>query len=137
MRISDWSSDVCSSDLGDYCGNADDPPAFAYLEIGGIEPEIRPFAGERAFQKGMDALVNVLAKLGDGGLGDAGHAHGLDEFIDPPGADPADPRFLDHRNQRFLDHLAGLKEARKIRSEERRVGKECVSTCRSRWSPYH
>src|SRR3546814_944530 len=27
--------------------------------------------------------------------------------------------------------------AAKIRSEERRVGKECVSTCRSRWSPYH
>src|SRR3546814_11747020 len=26
---------------------------------------------------------------------------------------------------------------RRIRSEERRVGKECVSTCRSRWSPYH
>src|SRR3546814_11088615 len=28
-------------------------------------------------------------------------------------------------------HVAG------VRSEERRVGKECVSTCRSRWSPYH
>src|SRR3546814_20078868 len=27
--------------------------------------------------------------------------------------------------------------AKKLRSEERRVGKECVSTCRSRWSPYH
>src|SRR3546814_3249321 len=27
--------------------------------------------------------------------------------------------------------------ARKSRSEERSVGKECVSTCRSRWSPYH
>ena len=26
---------------------------------------------------------------------------------------------------------------RALRSEERRVGKECVSTCRSRWSPYH
>src|SRR3546814_3788615 len=26
---------------------------------------------------------------------------------------------------------------RQYRSEERRVGKECVSTCRSRWSPYH
>src|SRR3546814_16740488 len=26
---------------------------------------------------------------------------------------------------------------RTVRSEERRVGKECVSTCRSRWSPYH
>src|SRR3546814_19611445 len=28
-------------------------------------------------------------------------------------------------------------EIRLPRSEERRVGKECVSTCRSRWSPYH
>src|SRR3546814_12093931 len=28
-------------------------------------------------------------------------------------------------------------QALRIRSEERRVGKECVSTCRSRWSPYH
>src|SRR3546814_20616650 len=26
---------------------------------------------------------------------------------------------------------------RNVRSEERRVGNECVSTCRSRWSPYH
>src|SRR3546814_12455579 len=30
-----------------------------------------------------------------------------------------------------------LKRYVSIRSEERRVGKECVSTCRSRWSPYH
>src|SRR3546814_3446157 len=30
-----------------------------------------------------------------------------------------------------------LREIRRVRSEERRVGKECVSTCRSRWSPYH
>src|SRR3546814_19101588 len=28
-------------------------------------------------------------------------------------------------------------KAQKNRSEERRVGQECVSTCRSRWSPYH
>ena len=38
------------------------------------------------------------------------------------------------------DHLPGLRElARRIRerSEERRVGKECTSWCRSRWSPYH
>src|SRR3546814_8758623 len=32
--------------------------------------------------------------------------------------------------------MAGEVE-RMFRSEERRVGKECVSTCRSRWSPYH
>src|SRR3546814_4122054 len=30
-----------------------------------------------------------------------------------------------------------LRVSRSRRSEERRVGKECVSTCRSRWSPYH
>src|SRR3546814_11399885 len=30
-----------------------------------------------------------------------------------------------------------LLDAGESRSEERRVGKECVSTCRSRWSPYH
>ena len=33
--------------------------------------------------------------------------------------------------------LGALDEAASERSEERRVGKECVSTCRSRWSPYH
>src|SRR3546814_2824478 len=32
--------------------------------------------------------------------------------------------------------IGGASEA-VLRSEERRVGKECVSTCRSRWSPYH
>src|SRR3546814_12874945 len=34
-------------------------------------------------------------------------------------------------------HGTGLVGATIERSEERRVGKECVSTCRSRWSPYH
>src|SRR3546814_15256460 len=33
---------------------------------------------------------------------------------------------------RFAPEIAAF-----LRSEERRVGKECVSTCRSRWSPYH
>src|SRR3546814_6684000 len=33
--------------------------------------------------------------------------------------------------------LARFETSLMIRSEERRVGKECVSTCRSRWSPYH
>src|SRR3546814_12882907 len=36
------------------------------------------------------------------------------------------------------DHMEQTFRIRElIRSEERRVGKECVSTCRSRWSPYH
>src|SRR3546814_10851391 len=65
MRISDWSSDVCSSDL---------PPAAPRLSASAAPP-------------------------------------------------PADAR------------VAAWPRPR--RSEERRVGKECVSTCRSRWSPYH
>src|SRR3546814_6093049 len=41
--------------------------------------------------------------------------------------------------QAGIDHLAGRQPRHHVggRSEERRVGKECVSTCRSRWSPYH
>src|SRR3546814_2810072 len=66
MRISDWSSDVCSSDLVD-------PQLTLYPE----------FARAKA------------------------------------------------------KNVADLTEAGENRSEERRVGKECVSTCRSRWSPYH
>src|SRR3546814_11028331 len=47
----------------------------------------------------------------------------------------------DHRRQR-RSRLApraatGKQFEQQYRSEERRVGKECVSTCRSRWSPYH
>src|SRR3546814_6740484 len=41
---------------------------------------------------------------------------------------------LRHRSRRNRHLLALINESR---SEERRVGKECVSTCRSRWSPYH
>src|SRR3546814_11125954 len=43
----------------------------------------------------------------------------------------------DHEDLRDLaiPMLSDVK--RELRSEERRVGKECVSTCRSRWSPYH
>src|SRR3546814_6175635 len=37
----------------------------------------------------------------------------------------------------FRNHPAGVAVITADRSEERRVGKECVSTCRSRWSPYH
>src|SRR3546814_7842733 len=33
--------------------------------------------------------------------------------------------------------VAAIREAAQDQSEERRVGKECASTCRSRWSPYH
>ena len=35
------------------------------------------------------------------------------------------------------DEEAALRQIRCLRSEERRVGKECLRLCRSRWSPYH
>src|SRR3546814_18585045 len=52
-------------------------------------------------------------------------------------------RELEGALNRILAHatLVGrpvtLETTQEVRSEERRVGKECVSTCRSRWSPYH
>src|SRR3546814_6600054 len=94
MRISDWSSDVCSSDLAIVidqgmrtsnpniyaAGDCTDQPQFVYVAAA---------AGTRAAinMTGGDAALNLTAM-------------------------PA-----------------------VVRSEERRVGKECVSTCRSRWSP--
>src|SRR3546814_12116839 len=49
-------------------------------------------------------------------------AGGMDKLAEGPGA---------ARMKKFLEFLHGL------RSEERGVGKECVSTCSSRWSPYY
>src|SRR3546814_13825158 len=83
MRISDWSSDVCSSDLGER------------TELGwriGRAPNTQK--DEKGSGRKIKFATNRCSK----------------RFI----AKKSDPR-----------------------SEERRVGKECVSTCRSRWSPYH
>src|SRR3546814_17704977 len=44
---------------------------------------------------------------------------------------------IDHRIIPDANHFFGEQIEELTRSEERRVGKECVSTCRSRWSPYH
>src|SRR3546814_16690397 len=103
MRISDWSSDVCSSDL--VAGRIDD-----------VDPVILPEGGRRGGGDGDAALLLLLHPV---------HGrHAVMDFADlvrPAGV------VQDALGRRGL---AG-------RSEERRVGKECVSTCRSRWSPYH
>src|SRR3546814_11852786 len=60
-----------------------------------------------------------------------------------PGGDGEDIRIEDNVLGRESDLLgqdlvgASADSDLALRSEERRVGKECVSTCRSRWSPYH
>src|SRR3546814_11863024 len=101
MRISDWSSDVCSSDL----------PAFDdTLEAVHFAEELR--------NEGIHRIaVEPIRRTG------------LHEAAGPHDGDPI-PH--EHRLLRIMrDHERGQ------RSEERRVGKECVSTCRSRWSPYN
>ena len=60
---------------GDYRRHRDDPPALALLEIGGVQPEIGPFAFQGPLQEGLHPLVDVLAELGDLRLRDAGEPH--------------------------------------------------------------
>src|SRR3546814_16919315 len=98
MRISDWSSDVCSSDLVTFV-----------VPLDASKPEIKA-AVEQVFKVKVKA-VNTLRHKG--------------------------------KTKRFRGQIGKRSDMKKAfvtldeghRSEERRVGKECVSTCRSRWSP--
>src|SRR3546814_14076960 len=112
MRISDWSSDVCSSDL-DRCGGARDPHlAIAVLDFDFGQPRRVEHLGELAHEIDIDTHVIVFA---------IGH---LDPF-------PCQARLLSESRRRFK------RERVRHRSEERRVGKAWVSTGKFRWSPYH
>src|SRR3546814_3877534 len=82
MRISDWSSDVCSSDLH-----------------AGRDRKCRPTDRRGRKASGLNLLFPFASSE--------------------------------------VEMPLELAPRRRVRSEERRVGKECVSTCRSRWSPYH
>src|SRR3546814_12229748 len=92
MRISDWSSDVCSSDLAiavEVARATVDTVVDEIRAVGTLQPNesvvVRPEIAGRIIRFGFEEGADVEAG----------------------------------------------------RSEERRVGKECVSKCRSRWSPYH
>src|SRR3546814_13512115 len=107
MRISDWSSDVCSSDLEVGAG----PGHHLGLEAG------HQLAGEIL-------VAPDPARLENGGA-DGDVAQGQpDAFVDRAGG-MAD---LQPEVPQQVEHV--------FRSDERRVGKECVSPCRYRWSPY-
>src|SRR3546814_15530199 len=126
LRISDWSSDVCSSDL------LPDRPVelIAKREFGVAESVLaqRDLADD-AFVALLDDLDPVVAI-------EIGQAH----FGFEPVADPVTQRCgADERVAIGIGRLdqPDLDAGDQLRSEERRVGKECVSTVRSRWSPSH
>src|SRR6059058_5477013 len=66
---------------------------------------------------------------------EADGGQGIDDLRDPA-VGGIQPRRDDRAVALLLDTLVPV-VVRLYRSEERRVGKECVTTCRSRWSPYH
>src|SRR4029077_3117312 len=100
---------------GDYRSDRDDAAAVADLEVGRVEPEIRPLAVDRPVEESVDPFIDVLKELGNLALRDAGQPHRLDQFVDPAGRDATDPGLLDHRDQRLLGRLARLEEWRKVR----------------------
>src|SRR3546814_12111927 len=121
MRISDWSSDVCSSDLGE----RHPPPGTRYRR--GFRTQDQP--NLRAADDGVlgprDRRLLGLSAGGEISMGDGtsiGRVRGL-------GAAKEGTHHWWHQRLTAGGNLL------LVRSEERRVGKECVSTCRSRWSP--
>src|SRR3546814_16708445 len=106
MRISDWSSDVCSSDLGG--------------------------RGEVDFRRGYPATVNheaeteVAARVAAALVGD----EKVNRNPTPSMGGEDFAYMLNARPGSYIWIGNG-------RSEERRVGEECVSRCRSRWPPYN
>src|SRR3546814_15315770 len=122
MRISDWSSDVCSSDLS--VASSRDPRLDEREEL--VEDAVLESDRKRqeAVEPSLDGRHLVLE---DAILVDQLETGAMLEFVER-GAGELAPR---QQVEPAQEGSAG------IRSEERRVGKECVSTCRSRWSPYH
>src|SRR3546814_15265381 len=104
MRISDWSSDVCSSDLIHQfltCKGGINDSKYCNPEIDKLLDTARRSNNDEERKASYDAEREILAK---------------------------DMPII------YLYHPTWIWA---LRSEERRVGKACVSTCRSRWSPYH
>src|SRR3546814_20883057 len=99
MRISDWSSDVCSSDL-------------AMLRVDDDRDAVR-----------VEIVPDAARDLGGQPL----------LHLQPPRITIEHARELGNADDAVERQIGD----RRLRSEERRVGKECVRTCRSGWSPYH
>src|SRR3546814_19725923 len=123
MRISDWSSDVCSSDLNiPYIRGSQGPDLATIPSIAIGQLEVLRDGASANY--GSDAIAGVLNfRLRDDREGATFIAR-YGQYYKGDGEDY------------LLQGNVGLPFT-PDRSEARRVGKECVSPCRSRWSPYH
>ena len=99
---------------GDTDRDGDDAPVLPAFDIGSVDPEIRPIALDRPLQEGLHPVVDLLAEPAHLALGDAGHAHRLDQIVDGARGDALDVGLLDHRGQGLLGHPAGLQKAGEV-----------------------
>src|SRR3546814_15399217 len=105
MRISDWSSDVCSSDLWRCSGRA----LLRGLRMPGELPAGCHYSRRTRLLDEWRLAVRVWRK------------------------DRSEPE----REREIISQHGSHVARHVLRSDERRVGKECVRTCRYRWSPDH
>ncbi len=93
---------------------ADDPAAVADLDVRRVEEETGiALVGERAGAEGGDLGIERCTDPADLAAVHRGDAEGLDEGLDPAGADAGDVRLLDDRQEGPLGPSPRLKEARK------------------------
>src|SRR5690606_3049961 len=83
-------------------------------QIGRVNPEVGPFAFDGPVEKSLHLLVDLLAQPGDLALGNARHAHGLNEVVNRAGRNALDVSLLNDSRQSLLHHPARLQEARKV-----------------------
>ena len=67
---------------GDNDGGGDDAVVAPDLDVGGVQPDIRPIPLDGAGEEGVYALVDLAAQARDLAFADAFHPHGLDQIID-------------------------------------------------------
>ena len=116
------------------------PPAFGQFGAPGADPMALMTAGADAWAKGLDAWGKLLGATAQAG-GKKDRRFAAEEWSENPLFDTIRQSYLaiSDRLLGSVDEIQGVDgdTRQKLRSEERRVGKECQSVCRSRWSPYH
>src|SRR3546814_11287749 len=126
MRISDWSSDVCSSDLPcQTFAKAHDSDGYAFC------------AKHAARAAGRGWLLFTTVRFVAHWRQQPCFAASFAPIWTSAAILAADPHLWLRQSLQEVGPWSGKTNFDHLRSEERRVGKVCFSTCRSRWSPAH